>query len=743
MRINTPLLFFFLWSVLGFAQSSQWTLLSQKGFKFSEAVLKTREQLPVRYQVYSLDVEGFQQKIESSSIHTIEFPTLDGVQQFSFTENSSLSPELAAKFPTIQSFQGRGIDDPSKTVVFSIGANGLHAVMHSVGESPYYLDSYSKNNEIYIAYQKKDLLRNSTNFECHIEEVFKTNVSVGFGQRNSGDGQLRTFRLALASTGEYSQFHLNQQNIAATATDEVKKIAVLSAMNTTITRVNAIFMRDLGVKMELVANNDELIFLDSETDDLSNSDASSLLNESQSKCDAVIGNMNYDIGHTFSTEAGGLAGLGVVCIDGQKGRGVTGRSQPINDGFDIDYVAHEIGHQFGGNHTFNGTVGNCSAGNRNNLTAVEPGSGSTIMAYAGICGSDNIQNYSDDYFHAVSIAEMWNNIQSSATCAILSATGNTAPIANAGTDFSIPKSTPFILKGMGTDADLANTLSYCWEQIDTEVNFPIPILSTNTAGAMFRSRLPKASPDRYLPELATVINGSTSSTWEVLPSVARDLNFSFLVRDQDIGAGITARDDLTISVVDATPFVVSTPATAVVWDAGTSQTISWEVGETNIAPINSQLVDIKLSTDGGLTFPITIVSNTPNDGTEEIVIPNVMTNSARIMVAAADHIFYNVNTTDFTINEKTASVKDFVFKGFNLYPNPSNGTFNLEFDVVNSGKVSVQIFDIRGVLVVEKNFYTNSSKFSKSISFSKASRGLYALKIRNDDKQMTQKLIIQ
>ena len=743
MKKNAFLLFFFLWGVSGFAQSSQWTMLSEKGDKFSKRELKTREQLPTNHKIFAFDFESFQQKIQTSSLKTIELPTLDGIQQFSYLENSSLSPALAAKFPMIQSYQGEGIDDPSKTAVFSMGTNGVHAVIYSVGESPYYLDAYSKNNKIYIAYQKKDLFRNPSDFNCQVEDAFKTTVSEGVGQRSSGDDQLRTFRLALASTGEYSEFHLNQQDIAVTATEAVKKAAVLSAMNTTITRVNAIFMRDLGVKMELVANNDQLIFLDAATDDLTNSSASSLINESQSKCDAVIGNVNYDIGHTFSTGAGGLAGLGVVCINGQKGRGVTGRSQPINDGFDIDYVAHEIGHQFGGNHTFNGTVGNCAGNNRNDPTAVEPGSGSTIMAYAGICDSDNLQNYSDSYFHAVSIAQIWNIILNSATCAAVSPTRNTPPTANAGLDFSVPKSTPLVLKGAGTDLDAGNTLSYSWEQIDTEVDFPIPILSTNTGGAMFRSVLPKSSPNRYLPELSTVINGNTFSSWEVLPSVARDLNFSFLVRDQNSGGGNTARDDVSISVLDVAPFVVSTPSTAVVWGADTSQTVTWEVGETNSAPINSQLVNIKLSTDGGLTFPITIVSNTPNDGTEVIVIPSVMTTSARIMVEAADNIFYNVNSVNFTIAQETASVKDDALKGFNLYPNPSKGIVNLEFDIENVEKVSVQLFDLRGRLIRQKFFYNNTTKFSERISFPKGSKGLYLVRIINYDKQLTKKIFIE
>jgi hypothetical protein len=260
---------------------------------------------------------------------------------------------------------------------------------------------------------------------------------------------------------------------------------------------------------------------------------------------------------------------------------------------------------------------------------------------------------------------------------------------------------------------------------------------------MFRSLPSKESPDRFLPALTTVIAGNTSSTWEVLPSVERELNFSFVVRDNNTEGGNTARDDKTVSVVDAAPFVVNTPATAVSWDSGTTHLITWDKGTTDIAPINCQNVNIKLSIDGGLTFPITLVSGSANDGTENVLIPNNATTQARIMVAAADNIFYNVNATNFTINQETASVKNAAFKGFNLYPNPSKGIVNLEFDVENAEKVSVQLFDIRGRRIGEKNFYNNRLKFSESISFPNLSKGLYLMKITNYDKQVTKKLLIK
>ena len=467
---------------------------------------------------------------------------------------------------------------------------------------------------------------------------------------------------------------------------KLKKLPFLSAMNTTMTRVNGIFERDLSVRMTIVGDNDKVIFLDAATDNITDGDPDKMINEVQTICDTEIGSANYDIGHVFSIGGDGLAGGGVVCITGQKAKGVTGRSQPIGDAYDIDFVAHEMGHQFGANHTQSN-----SSCNRYSSTAVEPGSASTIMGYAGIC-APNIQSKSDDYFHAVSIAEMWNIISSSANCAVLTDTNNSAPTANAGLDYSIPKSTPFLLKGVGADADGTASLTYNWEQTDNE-SATMPPVATNSGGPMFRSLPSATNSERYMPELATVVAGSTASTWEVVPSVARDLNFSFLVRDNHSGGGSTARDNMTVTVEDAEAFTVSAPSTAVSWYADTTQNITWNKGTTDIAPINCQNVTIKLSVDGGITFPIILKENTPNDGSENIVIPENPTTSARIMVEAADNIFYNVNATNFTINSSTPTFVMTNTSGDQSVCNTGNQSVNyiLNFDFINGFSENVAL----------------------------------------------------
>ncbi|CAM1357143.1 reprolysin-like metallopeptidase [Tenacibaculum halocynthiae] len=656
----------------------------ESGNQRSKSELYQRGDTPKKYHIFSLDLNSFTFHLNSKSkksSNIIDLPNAFGkTSKYLVTESSNFEDGLAKKFPSIKSYSAKGIDDPSATAKISIGTDGVHVMIMSGNFSTLYIDPLTKDNKNYISYKKEDFVSSRDDFQCKVDELKNKHTSDTnkTASRNANDGKLRTFKIAIASTGEYSQFHLTNQSVPSTATDATKKAAILSAMNTTIARVNLVYERDLSVKMIIVSDNEKLIFLDANTDNLSNSNANSLITESQNICDNVIGNSNYDIGHTFSTGAGGLAGLGVVCITGQKGRGVTGRTNPIGDPYDIDYVAHEIGHQFGANHTFN----NSCNGNRNGATAVEPGSGSSIMGYAGIC-APNVQFKSDDHFHSVSIAEMWSTIKVAATCATITNTGNNAPTADAGVNVSIPKSTPFVLKGKATDADGTLSLTYNWEQIDTEIAV-MPPVGTNTAGPLFRSSPSKTSPNRYFPKLENVV-GNTTSSWEVLPSVAREMNFSLTVRDNNSGGGASARDDIKITVADANPFIVTAPSTAVTWNSGSSQTITWDKSTTDQAPINCANVRIKLSLDGGVTFPITLIENTPNDGSQSISIPNNPTTKARILIEAVGNVFYNVNSTNFTI---VSTIPTFVFSSVtstNSICNNTNNTVNytLNLDFIN------------------------------------------------------------
>lgn len=691
MRIKQFLLFVFTLFFLGssnlFSQDiwqdiDQNNLQVQKRQILKQSTISTNK---TSYKLLSLNQEILNNRLfnrNASKSIIIDLPNGNGgFSRYKLKEIYNIDADLAKKYPMIKSYEAYSLEDASSYATISVGLDGFHAVIFSKGKQTSYIDPYTKDRKSYVFYTREHLRHEDKDFVCLVND--DKNIELPEPSqlfKTSNEVKLKTYRLALACTGEYAQFHLDNQNIVAQASDEIKKGAVLSAMNTSINRVNQVLQRELSIKLVIVADNDKIVFLDPDSDNLTNDNAGSLIDEIQNVIDSNIGSANYDIGHVFSTgDDSGVAIFESVCETGQKARGVTGRLVPIGDAYDIDFVVHEIGHQFGATHTFNNS---CSS-NRTNSTAIEPGSGSTIMGYAGIC-SPNVQSQSDDYFHAISLTQMQNFIANRATCAVSSDTNNTAPVANAGSNYSIPKSTPFVLRGSGNDTENATSLTYNWEQINNEIAIMSPE-PTNSVGPLFRSLPSKTNPNRYMPALATVVAGNTGSTWEVLPSVARNMDFSLVVRDNNAGAGAFNRDDMQVTVVDAIPFTVTSLSSNETWDVGSSQTITWEKGTTDIAPINCASVNIKLSIDGGLTFPITIKANTPNDGSETIIVPNNATENARIMVEAADNIFYNINATNFTIK---STIPTFVIEnrsGTQFICNSGNqeATYTLNFDFVN------------------------------------------------------------
>jgi hypothetical protein len=463
--------------------------------------------------------------------------------------------------------------------------------------------------------------------------------------------ELRTYRLALAADGEYSQFHGGTVPL------------VHNALVVAVNRVTGVYERELSIRLQLVANNDGLIFLNPATDPYNNSNPSQLLTQNQTTIDGVIGNANYDIGHVFSTGGGGLAGLAVVGRTGQKARGETGLGNPIGDAFYIDYVAHEMGHQFGGNHSFNGTQGSC-AGNANASTAMEPGSGTTIMAYAGICGADDLQLHSDDYFHAISFDEIAAYTTTPGSPGNLGAapSGNAAPTVSVnGGPFTIPIRTPFALSATGADAN-GDALSYAWEQYDGGALRTLNAASKPT-GVLFRSFAPVTTPTRVFPSMGSVLANSTNANsgtcpalpggldcWaEFLPAVGRTMNFRVTVRDNHAGSGGVNSANVVVTAAGSAPFLVTSPNMPVSLPGGSSQAIAWNVAATNAAPIGTTNVDIMLSTDGGATFPTTLVANTPNDGSQSVSLPSLSTTQARIKIAAVGNIFFDVSDANFTI----------------------------------------------------------------------------------------------
>lgn len=714
-----------------------------------------RKSIPNEFGVYQLNLNTLKSNLINApkrkgkltkSSTVLSFPTENGeLEKYQVFEVPIMEEGLQKKYPNIKSYIGKGIDKPNSTVRLSVTSLGLHAMISQESGKMLYIDPYTQNKETYITYTKKSLPE-PEQFECKVDEFAKvttTDLSNTVAKTdNANDGILRTFRLAIATTGEYSQFHLTNQGISDTATDIVKKEAVLSAIVAILNRVNGIFERDIALTMVLVANNTDIIFLDPLTDNLTNDDGSVLINESQTKIDAIIGSANYDIGHTFSTGGGGLAQLRSPCTS-SKARGVTGLNNPIGDPYAIDFVAHEMGHQYGANHTFNSDTGGCGGGNRNNGTAVEPGSGSTIMAYAGLCTPQNVENSSDAYFHLVSIREMWANISSgNSTCGTQTSANNNSPTLEVLSNYTIPISTPFILNASASDID-GDDLTYTWEQLDTEITSH-PLVSTATGGPAFRSLSPTSSSRRYFPAQSTVIAGNLSTTWEVLPSVARTMQFGVTVRDNHVNAGQSVSEETTITVDETSgPFNLTSQTTSEIWYVGTAQTVTWNVANTNVSPVNCLFVNILLSIDGGLTYPITLATNVSNDGSQEIVVPNNITNTGRIKIESVGNVFYTMNTVNFSIDDSEFMmnfdqyskwicapgdvVYNFTYNTINGFseeieflaignPTGTTVTFNPTSATTDNTTVTMTISDI-GVEDVEKytNYVTGSS-ISSSIS---------------------------
>lgn len=618
---------------------------------------------PKKARILRLDVEAMRAQLSSAPLGSIwevgsagtvvVLPSPDGGKEaFLLMEVPVMHPDLQERFPGIRTYTGVGVEDAATTVKLDLTPHGFHAMVLRSDRTSWFIDPLVVGNDLYYqVYDKQDFQKEvPAGFRmCAYDEVNdlereQQHSREWMGQMAAervGDCQFRTYDLALACTGEYANFH------GSNTTNNNKAFAA-AAMVTSMNRVNAMFERDATLTMVLVANNDALIFLDPATDPYTNNSGTTMLGQNQTTCDATIGNANYDIGHVFSTGGGGVAALNSPCSTSNKARGVTGRGAPVGDPFDIDYVAHEMGHQYGGNHTQN------NACNRASSAAVEVGSGITIMGYAGICAPDVASN-SIAMFGGFSMQEMAANITvgTSSTCPSIQPSSNASPVVNAGVDRVIPRSTPFILTGSATDANGGNVLTYSWEQMDNAVATQPPV-ATNTGGPAFVPLLPQSTPVRYMPNLPAVI-GNTTPTWEVLASVGRTYNFRLTVRDNVAGAGCSGQDNMVVTVNGASgPFLVTQPNTAVVWAGLSSQTITWDVAGTSAAPVSCAAVDILLSSDGGLTYPFTLLTGTPNDGSQTVTIPNQPSTTARIMVRANGNIFYDISNANFTINASAA-----------------------------------------------------------------------------------------
>jgi hypothetical protein len=527
---------FFALSVFG--QSPEWKTVQ-------EPIRENRQIIPSSYELLGVDLDELKTYLLQAPSGTgilpkysdfiLSIPTPDGeMADFRITQTPVMAPELQERYPQIRTFTGQGTGAYAGALAkFDFTTKGFHAQILLSGKS-YYIDPYSPEDlEIYLVYSREAFYASTDKSmpQCTVEDG---HVSAPPAPEDWFDGtdpqgrpipvlsqpqgidrtvngsQLRTYALALACTGEYASFH------GGTTT------AVMSAFTTTMNRVNGLFERDLSLTMVMVADNDELINLNAATDPYTNSDVFALLEENQTVCDAEIGSANYDIGHVFGTSGGGVAYIQAVCDNSIKAGGVSSLPNPVGDPFDVDYVCHELGHQWGANHTQN------NACNRSSGAAYEPGSASTIMGYAGIC-PPNLQFNSDDHFHNHSFNEMYSFsvLGSGNTCATTSSTGNIPPSLSVPTGgFFIPISTPFELTATATDPD-DDELSYCWEQYDlgpATASGDANLTNPSGNAPIFRSWSPTSNPTRVFPRLSDLVN-NTTVIGELLPTYSRDLTF--------------------------------------------------------------------------------------------------------------------------------------------------------------------------------------------------------------------------
>ena len=701
---------------------------------------------PDNYRVEMVDQASLLQFLSRLSTdpqkaELITLPTADGgTRDFYIWKTPLLEEPLRTTYSNIQTFTAKAKDNPGVTAKIDYTQRGFHAMIYD-GANTSFIDPYADVADgYYIVYYKKDYKRPQG-------QVMACGVGDGTllpdGQGNpaeNADGTLppiglkqngatrKQYRLALACTGEYAQ---------AVGGATPTTASVLSAMVTSINRVNGIYERELSVTLTMIGNNDLLVYIDPNTDPFTaNNNGGQLLGQNQMNTGSVIGSANYDIGHIFSTGGGGIAGLGCVCRNNgnQKARGVTGSANPVGDPYDVDYVAHEMGHQFGGDHSFN----RCS-GTEFEFTAFEPGSGSTIMAYAGICGPvNNLQAHSDAYFHTISLDEITDYITNStgANCPV-TAPGNTPPVLPTITDtFVIPYRTPFELMSPVATATLADTLTYCWEQWDLgDYQENESGSATFTEGPSFRSFMPQSERLRVFPRIDSLVRNITSYRGERLSSVARWLNFKVAARSIYNGFGAFDFSDgmVSLNVINTgQPFSVTSPnlATDTAF-RNQSKNVTWNVAQTDMAPISTPNVDIFLSVDGGYTYPFTLATGVPNNGAATVTMPDTVSIKARIKVKGAENVFFDISNVDFVLADSSGgvSIDDVALNNdLLIYPNPAVN----QILVQNKGRAATLSLVLYNA--VGQKVWSGKVQQQLTIPVAAYARGMYFLKVSDEQK---------
>ncbi|NRA92191.1 MAG: proprotein convertase P-domain-containing protein, partial [Psychroserpens sp.] len=675
---------------------------------------------PDHYKVFQLNIESLKQELQNAphrnssneqSNTIVKFPNVEGrLESYRIMETAIFSTEEGAQmYPNIKTYLGSRTDNSGTRIRFSVTPLGLKAMISEPGKENYYIQPITKvSNGQYFVYRRSTKQTNDYAFECLTDELETLSKSEGpSANRDANDQVLRTYRIAISTTSGYTGFWNDGNNANGGPQEDA-----LAEMISTLNRTNEVFEVDMAISFLLVNTADDpaidLIYFGTDPYGFN------LNADLQANLTAVVGEEDYDIGHVFDFGGGGNAGcIGCVCEDGQKGSAFSAHPFTDNDGgpyqsdfFDIDYVPHEIGHQMGANHTW-------SFNSEGTGVNAEPGSGTSIMGYAGITGPNDVQDHSDPYFHFFSITQILNNVGSAPNnCSVNTNITNNPPVAEAGPDYTIPRGTAFVLRGNATDPDGGDVLTYCWEQVDNGVTTSANFGPNKTTGAVWRSRPPSTSPNRFMPFFERVLDGQLTETnpvetvdnssWETVSNVQRDLNFGLTVRDRSEAGGVgqtpqSSFDTMAVTVDGSSgPFVVTSQSTNETWDAGSNQIVTWNVAGTDGGNVNTPTVNILLSIDGGQSFPFTLASNVPNDGSQVITVPLTGgdTNNARIIVEGNNNIFYAVNSSEFSIQESEFVV---TFDNDQLdVCQPDNTVFNFTYNTF-LGFTSTTNFSVTGL----------------------------------------------
>jgi len=681
------------------------------------------------YTIFALDqmqIQGFLSKLSTDPDQAMEItlPAPDKTMRvFKIWKTPIFEKELADKYPEIQTYTAYAADDQGVTAKLDYTPYGFRAMVLD-GTQSYLIDPYSETADgYYVAFYKKDLILDNNLKGCSVGTLpgLPDADKIELGRTgNKQNGSIRhIYRLAISCTHEYA---------TSAAGPGATSSLVLSKIAATINRVNGVYEKELAVSLNIISGNEAIVFTDAGTDPYTcNTNLDCLIGEAQSTITGIIGVNNFDIGHVLATAGGGLAQLNSVCSANGKASGCSTSSGPD----DFGTILHEMGHQFGANHTFSANTGGCN-GNGNPETNYEPGSGSTIMSYAGACSPNNVTTIKDNYFGIGSLIEINTFLTTEGSTCGGTATGTNPVVLPAITDsFYIPKNTPFELTApLATASQPEAAITYNWEQYDLGNFGTTESQNSNvTEGAIFRSYTPSANLTRVYPTIDYILDNSYSGPGERLPNVSRKLNFKLTARSVFQGWGTYNFMDNTVivRVADKSQFRVTSPATDQTWNPGETKTITWDKGGSAESPIFCGYVNIYLSLDDGVTFPYLIVSNAPNTGSYNYTVYDVFTTNGRIKVKGTGSVFMDIGQGKLNITGQPTGVQDLKLnEDISIYPNPATDFVQMENKSSNT-RLKVIMYGILG-----NRTWEGDMQDKISIPTSGMARGQYLIQVLNE-----------